>query len=122
MTTYPSSVRVLDALTFTEGHENPAIAEAKMEGGYVLSRPRFTRRPRRTFTFAYVDMTDTDKSTLATFWDTIRGSSAAFDWTHPATAEVINCRFSADTKMKFSREGYGPTNRWRTETLSLVEV
>lgn len=123
MTDFPANIRTLDAATFAQTSEDPAIQGGKMEGGYVLSRPRFTRRPRRTFAFEYVDMTDADMAALQGFWDQVRGSSNAFNWTHPATGQVINVRFdSAMGKIKFSREGYGPINRWKSDTIILTEV
>ena len=122
MTNYPTGIKYLDGLTFTQLQEDPAIAEAKMEGGYVLSRPRFTRRPRRTFSFDYVDMTDTSKTSLETFWNTVFGSANSFTWVHPITFENILVRFSKDTKMKFTRVGYGPINRWKSDTIVLTEV
>lgn len=109
-------------MTFAESSEDPAIAASKMEGGYVISRPRFTRRPRRTFSFMYTDMNDTDKGTLYAFWNSMFGSSNAFSWTHPSSGEVINARFDPATKLKFSRMGYGPVNRWQTDTIVLAEV
>lgn len=112
----------MDAATYSETIEDPAVSNAKMEGGYVTSRPKFTRRPRRMFAFQFVDMTDTDKATLLNFYNSMFGSSNAFTWTHPATSESINVRFDPSTKLKFSRIGFGPINVWQTDTIILAEV
>lgn len=122
MTDFPV-VHYLDAATFSETQEDPAIQAAKMEGGYVLSRPRFTRRPRRMFSFNFDYMSDADKLTLQTFWNTVYGSSNMFNWTHPGTGEVINVRFDSGMQnIKYDRIGFGPTSYWKTGIVTLTEV
>lgn len=121
MTAFPT-VNILDAATFAEVFEDPAISPSKMEGGYVLSRPRFTRRPRRSFSFIYTAMTDSDRTTLLTFWNTVYGSSNSFTWVHPVDHTTLTVRFDPATKLKFSRIGFGPINIWQTDTIILTEV
>lgn len=125
MTDFPV-VQYLDASTFSETQEDPAISAAKMEGGYVLSRPRFTRRPRRTFTFNFDGMTDADKTTLQTFWNTVHGSSDMFNWTHPQTGEVILVRFdSAMGNLKIDVSVAAPAtmgSHWKSGSIILTEV
>lgn len=121
MPNFPA-IQYLDAATFMEESENPSIEPAKMEGGYVITRPRFTRRPRRSFSFNFTLMNDVNKTTLFNFWNTVRGGSNAFTWTHPQTGEAINVRFSPQTTMRFKRIGFGANSFWQTETITLVEV
>lgn len=121
MTTFPL-INHYDAATFRQTSEDPAISPAKMDGGYVISRPRFTRRPRRSYMFTFVEMQDTDMTTLQNFWDTVRGSSNAFNWVHFQTGATINVRFDPATKLVFTRDGYGPVNRWHTDVITLTEV
>jgi phage-related protein len=121
MVDYPS-VR-WDASTFSEEQEDPAVKEGEMDGGYVVSRPRFTRTPRRMFSFKHVDISDADKQTLANFWAARRGSAGAFNWVHPISGVTINVRFSSDMgKMRFNRAGYGTNHRWDSEEIILKEV
>lgn len=119
--TYFPDVKYLDAATFTEESENPSITPAKMEGGYVLTRPRFTRRPRRTFTFRLRHLTDDDVTTLRQFWDDMLGSSQAFVFVHPQTGDDVNVRFGDGMKLKFNRVGFGPVSKWDAD-ITLIEV
>lgn len=121
MVDFPTNIHYLDAASFEVELEDTAITPAKMEGGYVVSRPRHTRAPRRTFRWKYVEMRDADKSALTSFWNQVRGRSAAFNWTHPISGEVIVCRFGEMT-MKFKRIGFGPLNIWESDTIVLQEV
>jgi phage-related protein len=122
MTDFPV-IHYLDASSLAESREDPAISPAKMEGGYILSRPRFTRRPRRTWAFMFDLVSDAHKATLEGFWDTVHGSSDMFNWTHPGTAEVIVVRFDpAMSKLKFSRIIPGAVGVWKTDTIILTEV
>lgn len=121
MVAFPTNIRYLDAASFSEEFEDVSIKPAEMEGGYVISRPHFTRPPRRTFSWKYTGMLDADKLALQNFWKLVKGRSNAFTWTHPTTGEVITCRFGEMT-MKFSRIGFGPTNVWESDTIVIVEV
>lgn len=122
MPTFPDTIRVLDAASFEEEYENVSVPPGEMEGGYVITRPRFTRAPRRTWSFKYVEMRDADKEALEDFWKLVKGSSSAFDWTHPITNDVINVRFGFDMKMRFKRIGFGDLNIWESDTVILMEV
>ncbi len=122
MTAFPTNVKYLDAATFTETLENTSIAPAKMEGGYVISRPRHTRRPRRTWSFGFTMMKDADVAILQTFWDTVKGGSNSFTWVHPVSHSTITVRFSPEMTMKFNRIGAGPVNYWQTDAIILIEV
>lgn len=121
MSIYPANIRLLDAATFHEEFEDVALKPAEMEGGYVISRPRFTRAPRRTWSFAYVEMKDADKLLLENHWKLVKGRSNIFQWAHPISGDLINVRFG-EMKMRFSRSGYGPINLWKSDTVVIVEV
>lgn len=121
MTDFPTNIKIFDAATFREGVEDPAIEPGEMEGGYSITRPKFTRAPRRSFSWSYVEMRDADKAALQAFWTLVRGRSAAFNWTHPVSGEVINCRFG-EMKLEFSRTGYGPLNIWKSDTIVIQEI
>lgn len=121
MITYPATIRLLNAATFTEEFEDVAMKPNEMDGGYQLTRARFTRAPRRTWTFNYVEMKDADKLALENVWKATKGRSAIFSWAHPISGELVNCRFG-EMKMRFSRSGYGPINLWQSDTVIIVEV
>jgi hypothetical protein len=76
-----------------------------MEGGYVVSRARHTRRPRRKFKTGYTGLKNDDKKTLEDFYDLVRGSSVIFDWTDPIDNVVWQVRFAQP--LRFSYTGVG---------------
>jgi hypothetical protein len=111
--TYPAlpSGMKPDSKQFQEERENPAM-NTELEGGYVATRPKHTRAPRRDFRLVYVDLTDADKATLDNFWDTVKGSSVIFDWTHPKTGVVYSVRFKPGERLVWQYSGQGPRSRW----------
>lgn len=121
MPTYPTNIRILDAATFKESSEDVALSLNETDGGYAISRPKFTRRPRRTFSWRYVEMRDADKAALLAFWELVKGRSNAFNWQHPVSGTIYNVRFG-DMEMSFSRAGYGPINLWQSDTIVIKEV
>lgn len=122
MADYPTLSRDFDSTSFQEESENTVIQPSNTEGGYTLTRPKHTRRPRRTFMFKHVDLTEAERVTLQNFWDTHKGGSLAFNWTHPVTLVVYNVRFDSQMRIRFSRTGYGTNHRYDTDTITLKEV
>ena len=121
MADYPILSKDIDASSFEEESENPVVS-TEAEGGYTITRPKFTRAPRRTFTFKHVDISNADKESLRQFWDDRKGGSGAFNWTHPISGLAINVRFSPEMKLKFERSGYGTNHRWDSSDIELREV
>jgi len=122
MANFPTLSKDFDATDFIEEIENPNYDAPEMEGGYVYSRPRFTRKPRRKFTIKFIDISQTDKEALETFWNNQKGGSLAFNFTHPVTGETINCRFASKATIEFKRTGYGTNHRYDTGNIELNEV
>lgn len=80
-----------------------------MEGGWVLSRPRHTRSPRRTWTTGFSGIVQTDKATFEAFV-IAHGTHTAFDYTLPVLGDIISCRFKEVPKYKYV--GIGGTLLW----------
>jgi hypothetical protein len=89
--------------------EDPAM-RTEMEGGYVITRPKHTRAPRRTWPIAYQMLTDADRTTLGNFWNTTKGGSLTFDWTNPADGAIYTVRFKDPLQFKYV--GIGSSKRW----------
>lgn len=89
--------------------EDPSM-KSEMEGGYVVSRAKHTRAPRKTFKSGFTDLSGDDKATLTAFYETVRGGSVIFDWTDPASLTVYQVRFME--KLNFKYVGMGNTQRW----------
>lgn len=118
---FPGEIRVMDAASFEQGKEDPSVQPNDTDGGYLITRPRSTRRPRRNWRFKFVEMRDRDADGLERFWDAVMGRSNAFNWTHPQTGEVINVRFG-EMKMNLRRIGFGHVNIWESDQIVLNEV
>lgn len=101
--------------------EDPTIA-APMEGGYVITRPRYTRRPRYNFTTGFTDLSETEKNTFQNFYNAQRGGAASFSYTHPTSGVVYTVRFKKDSMPNFDYAGFGSTYRWNIDNIVLEEV
>lgn len=122
MASYPILSKDPDGTSFKESQENPVVVGGDMEGGYIYTRARHTRVPRKTFEFKHVDISEIERQSLVTFWDTHRGGSLAFTWTHPITSTVHNVRFDPQMELEFTRSGYGTNHRWDSGTIIFKEV
>jgi phage-related protein len=100
-----------DSSKYGVEQENQALASS-MEGGYVATRPRHTRRPRKTFSSGFTSLTETQKTALQAFFDSVYGGSVIFNWTNPTDGAVIAVRFTTDTKLAFTYSGAGATRRY----------
>ncbi len=127
MTAFPILSRKPDQKTYKEQAENPAIITPQ-EGGYDITRPRHTRRPRRYFVFRYRHLTNAEKELLQQHWDAVRGGSEAFEWIRPTDGQSFLVRYHEMEKgIDFSYEVYeehaGVVNhRWDTGDIMLKEV
>lgn len=91
----------------------------EMEGGYVLSRPRHTRRPRRTWTTGFTALTQPQFDSFLDFWNE-HGTFKGFTYVVRTSNEVVNVRFSAKPVWKYT--GVGATFMWDISELKLEEI
>lgn len=124
--TFPLSTARIDNAKYGEEQSDPAL-RAKMEGGYVVTRPRHTRRPRRTWKIGFTDIRDADKTALQVFWDSVRGGSEAFNWTVPVSNEAVVVRFAEGNRMSFEYAGpilidEAVAGRWNVSDITLEEI
>lgn len=111
---FPTLSQGQDSKFYSVVRENVAM-KTKMEGGYVVSRARHTRTPRRTFTTGFSNLTNADRASLESFWDTVRGGSVIFDWTDPVSNVAIPVRFAGDSGLTWKYEGVGYTRLWSVQ-------
>ena len=121
MTTWPILSKGEDAKYYGVEYEDVTIA-AEMEGGYVVTRPRHTRKPRRTWTTGYSSISQSDLTIWETFFDSIRGGSLAFDWTNPVTSVVHSVRLKAGEMPRIEYRGAGTNYRYDITNIKLEEV
>jgi hypothetical protein len=98
-----------DSHQFTQTAEDPAM-RTDIEGGYVVSRPKHTRTPRKNWGIAYQQLTAADKTALDAHWDAAHGGSLIFDWTNPENSVVYQVRFKDPLTWRYV--GIGPTKLW----------
>lgn len=98
-----------DSKTFGVSLEDPAM-RSETEGGYVITRARHTRAPRKTWAFGYKMLTNADRLALENFVTTVRGGSLIFTWLNPQDFVTYNVRFKE--LPKFGYEGLGTVQRW----------
>lgn len=92
----------------------------EVEGGYTVSRPRYTRLPRKTWTTGFSDLTTVEKDSFATFWDTKMGGSASFTYLNPADAATYTVRFMGQPKINYV--GMAALRRWEITGITLEQV
>lgn len=101
---------------------NAAKEPNDTDGGYMFTRPKFTRRAARTFSFSFKDLSQADVDTLEAFWFQTKGSAVAFNWRHPIKGTLHNVRFGKGMTLEFSRVGIGFNHRYDTNEIQLTEV
>lgn len=107
---FPTLAKGQDSKFYKVAQENTALT-TKMEGGYVVSRAKHTRKPRKTWTTGFSSILNADRIKLQDFWDTVRGGSVIFDWTDPITNTVMQVRFVGEG-LEFSYVGMGVAQLW----------
>jgi hypothetical protein len=89
--------------------EDPAV-RTEMEGGYVYTRPRHTRRPRRTFKIGYTYVVDEVKDGILDLWDAASGGSVIFSWLNHEDGITYDVRFKAKPTIQY--RGRLDNRRW----------
>lgn len=109
----------MDSSKYSEVKDNPAIS-LETDGGYEYTRPRYTVKPKRTWTIGFTNLLQSEKEQLDSFWDLVKGGSDAFYWTEPTTKIQYVVRFKSQINWKY--KGAGPTIRWDCDGITIKEV
>lgn len=115
---FPILTKEQDSKYYTVTPEDVAMS-SKMDGGYVVSRAKFTREPRLTIKTGYTSIGQADATLLLEFYKAVKGSTIIFDWTDPIGSTVLHVRFSG--QLNFQYVGIGNTKLWDV-TFSLEEA
>jgi hypothetical protein len=94
MSTWPTIAQA--NFEYPEEWDDPAI-RSEMEGGYTITRPRYTRI-RRKWNLQWNAMSGTDYGLLTAFWAATRGGSLSFSWTCVTDGTTKTVRFAAPLK------------------------
>lgn len=81
------------------------------EGGYEYTRPRTTRRLRKSFSVGYTFIDEADRLVIRDFYElTAKGGAVAFQWANPQDNQIYTVRFKGD--VTFNYVGIGTNQRW----------
>jgi hypothetical protein len=108
-----------DSQFFKEAPADPAMRK-EIEGGFAITRPRYTRAPPITFTTGWTDISDADKKRLMTFYANQRGGSNSFDYVHPIDGHTVQVRFVGKVEPEYA--GFGGNHRWNIKNVTLEIV
>lgn len=120
MSDFPTAGVKEDSRFFAELPEDPAV-RSETEGGYIITRPRHTRTPRKTFDTGFTSISQASKAAIDAFYATKRGGSQSFTWTNPTTAVEHTVRFKGALKWKYDGFASGQVHLW-SATVQLEEV
>lgn len=118
MADFPDFNNAEDSDKFEYELEDVGI-RSEMEGGYVLTRRRHTRRPRRTWTTGFTDLSNDQKITFETFV-VEKGTFSIFTYNTRIGNEEVFVRFKSVPKFEY--KGMGPNYRWNITNIVLEEV
>lgn len=116
---FPASLAPLQDSKYYEVEQEDTSMRSKTEGGYVVSRARHTRTPRKTFSTGFTSISAAQFATLQGFFDSLTGG-VVFDWTDPATGALYSVRF-AEGPLKSKYVGMGNNRRYDV-SFQLVQV
>lgn len=118
MANFPTLGNKEDSSKFGFQMEDVGV-RSPMEGGYVLTRPRHTRTPRRTWTTGFTDISNDEKLILEAFINE-HGTFKAFTYIVPVGSENVNARFKEMPKFEFA--GWPQNPRWNLNDIMIEEV
>ena len=99
----------MDSSKFSFSRADPGM-RSEMEGGYAVTRSRFTRTPVKTFKVGFTNITEADKEAIDAHWVAARGTSRAFTWTNVSDGITYNVRFKGT--VEFTYRGAKTTHFW----------
>jgi hypothetical protein len=94
------------------------LVEANTEGGYNITRPRSTRKPRKTFSTGFSFLGSADYDLFIEFYEFYQ-QFRNFTWINPATLITYTVRFTKPPKLNYV--GTGPLRLYNVEVI-LKEV
>lgn len=95
----------LSTTPLVSGYEDGAaldpVIRSPKETGYVQTRPRFTRVPRK-WHVTYGDLSDADEVLLRAWEVTVKYGADSDTWTHPKSGTSYTVRLAAPIKYRLS--------------------
>lgn len=116
---YPTRLALIQDSKFLTVTQEDNAVKGETEGGYLNTRPRHTRRPRKTFTTGYTSIVHADYLEAIGFYDKV-GTWKVFTWVDKTTGVTYRVRF--DKPPKWSYVGAGVAKIWTSEAITLKEA
>ncbi len=116
MSTFPLAA-IQDSKYFSIEQLDNSV-KGELEGGYVHTRPRTTRKPRKRFTTGFTDISAADFKTLCDFYDDV-GTHSTFTWVNPVYGTTHEVRFEKPFRGKYV--GMGPAFLFTVTDITLLE-
>lgn len=107
-----------DSKYFSLGQTDVAIV-GSMEGGYDVTRPRTTRKPRKLITTGFTDITEAERVVLEQFYEQV-GKYGEINYTHPVTGQELLVRITDWPEAKYV--GVGGLHVYDMPNIKLKEV
>lgn len=89
------------------------------DNGYVFTRPRHTRKARKSFETGFTDLSETNRKELVKFYEARMGGVEPFFYKSPVSGDLHLVRFA--DKLLFSYKGIGGVHLWDV-LIKLTEV
>lgn len=119
----PSMINEHDSAKYKETHRADPAIPFNSEGGWTVTRPRTTRRPRRVFMLGFTDLSAAKKTSLESLWENAKGGSEIITgFVRPGTATAVNVRFKIGAMPEFIYRGHGGNHRWDVSGVIFEEV
>jgi hypothetical protein len=97
--TYPTLSTLPEVSGWAETLANDPTIRNETDGGYTVTRARFTRL-RKKFKVAYRLLSRTDKTSLETLQTTVGVGSDYFSWYNHDAATTLSVRFAGPLEFK----------------------
>lgn len=108
-----------DSSKFSYEYEDKTI-KSDTESGYVFTRKRHTRAPRRVFKTGFTDLIDEQKQAIDDFVKEYNIGAQMFVYEDPTTSEEITVRFTKTPKFKY--KGMEGRHLWDVDDVEMREV
>lgn len=113
----------LDSTKFSQTSAPDEVVKASMEGGWKVTRPKFTKRAPREFRMGMSDVSEEQKQCFQRQYGAMVGSASDFtSFTHPTTGESFKARFKPGAVPTYRYRGAGIYPRWDISNIILEET
>lgn len=100
MAEFPPTTLKEDSKYHEVTYEDSVIRQST-EGGYQITRPRYTKAPSRVFKTGFTRISDQQKTDLENFYATKNYGASTFTYDIPTSGTTITVKFQGPLKFKY---------------------